>query len=51
MEHISIIALAVMLFIAFGSYNILLGIIWTICRVEEGVIQSIIKMIIGVFSK
>ena len=30
-EHVSIIALAIMLFIAFGSYSIILGIIWVTC--------------------
>lgn len=28
-EHFSVITLPVMLFIAFSSYNIILGIIWT----------------------
>jgi len=38
-EHASIISLAVMLFIAFSPYNIILGIIWTIFRIGEGLIQ------------
>ena len=38
-EHSSIIALAVMLFIAFSSYNLILGVVWTICRIGEGLIQ------------
>ena len=38
-EHASIIFLAVMLFIAFSPYNIILGIIWTIFRIGEGLIQ------------
>jgi len=38
-EHISIIALAVMLFIAFSPYNIILAIVWTIFRTAEGLIQ------------
>ncbi len=38
-EHVSIISLAVMLFIAFNSSNIILGIIWTISRFGEGLIQ------------
>ena len=39
MEHVSIISLAVTLFIAFGSYNIILGIVWAIFRIGEGSIQ------------
>ena len=35
-EHFSIIALAIMLFIVFSHYNILLGIVWTIFRIGEG---------------
>jgi len=38
-EHLSIISLAVTLFIAFNSDNIILGIIWTISRVGEALIQ------------
>jgi len=38
-EHGSVIALTIMLFIAFGPYNIILGIVWTICRIAEGLIQ------------
>ncbi|MFX1251382.1 MAG: DUF4386 domain-containing protein [Promethearchaeota archaeon] len=38
-EHVSIIFLAVMLFIAFSPFNILLGVIWTISRIVEGSIQ------------
>ncbi len=38
-EHVSIISLAVMLFIAFQSDYIILGIIWTISRGGEGLIQ------------
>jgi len=38
-EHGSVIALTIMLFIAFSSYNIILGIIWTIFRTGEGLIQ------------
>jgi hypothetical protein len=37
-EHLSIIALAIMLFIAFSSYNILLGIVWIIFRTGEALI-------------
>ena len=38
-EHLSIIFLAVTLFIAFGSYNIILGIVWCIFRIGESLIQ------------
>ncbi|MFC1487738.1 DUF4386 domain-containing protein [Thermoproteota archaeon] len=38
-EHVSIISLAVMLFIAFSQFNIMLAVIWTIFRVGEGLIQ------------
>ncbi len=38
-EHVSIILLAVMLFIAFSSFNIILGIIWVIFRIVESSIQ------------
>ena len=38
-EHGSVIALAIMLFIAFSPYNIILGIVWTIFRTGEGLIQ------------
>ena len=38
-EHGSIIALAIMLFIVFSPYNIILGIIWTISRIGEGLGQ------------
>jgi hypothetical protein len=38
-EHISIICLAVTLFLAFSPYNMLLAIIWTISRTGEGLIQ------------
>jgi hypothetical protein len=34
--HAAIIALAIMLFIAFGPYSIILGIIWTAFRTGEG---------------
>ena len=37
-EHLSIIALAIMLFIAFSSYNIMLGIVWIIFRTGEALI-------------
>jgi hypothetical protein len=38
-EHLSIIALAFMLFIAFSSYSLVLGIVWTIFRTGEGLIH------------
>ena len=38
-EHGSIIALVIMLFIAFSSYNLILAGVWTIFRVGEGLIQ------------
>ena len=38
-EHGSVIALTIMLFIAFSPYNIILGIVWTIFRIGEGLIQ------------
>jgi len=38
-EHGSVIALAIMLFIAFSPYNIILGIVWAIFRIGEGLIQ------------
>jgi len=38
-EHFSIILLAVTLFIAFSPYNMILGIVWSISRIGEGLIQ------------
>ena len=38
-EHFSIISLAVMLFVAFSPYNIILAVVWTIFRIGEGLIQ------------
>ena len=38
-ENVSLIFLAIMLFIAFSSVNILLGIIWVIFRTGESLIQ------------
>ena len=43
MEHFNIIALAVMLFVAFSSYSLILGIVWTIFRIGEGLIQIYYK--------
>ena len=42
-EHVSIIALAVMLYIAFGSYSIILGIVWLTFRIGESLIQIYYK--------
>jgi hypothetical protein len=42
-EHFSIIILAIMLFIAFSLFNLILGIIWLICRIGEGSIQTYIE--------
>ncbi len=38
-EHIIIILLAVMLFIAFSQHNVVLGIIWVVARVGEALLQ------------
>ncbi len=38
-EHGCVIALSILLFIAFGSHNLILGIVWTICRTGEGLLQ------------
>ena len=38
-EHGSIIALAIMLFIAFSPYNMILAVIWTTSRITEGLID------------
>lgn len=38
-EHGTIIALALMLFLAFNPYNISLAVIWTISRITEGLID------------
>ena len=38
-EHGSIIALAILLFIAFSPYNIILAVVWTISRTGESLIQ------------
>jgi hypothetical protein len=40
-EHGSVIALTILLFIAFSSYNLLLGFVWLIFRTGEGLIQFI----------
>ncbi len=41
MEHFSIIALVVMLFIVFSPYNLILGTVCIIFRIGEGLIQYI----------
>ncbi len=38
-EGVRIIALAIMLFIAFSPYNIILGVVWITCRIGEGLIH------------
>jgi hypothetical protein len=38
-EHVVIILLAISLFIAFYTYNILLGVVWAVSRSLEGLIQ------------
>jgi hypothetical protein len=38
-EHTGIIALAVMLFLAFNPYSLLLAVVWTISRITEGLMQ------------
>jgi hypothetical protein len=42
-EHASIIALALTLFIAFNSYSMVLAVVWTISRAVEGSIQIYYK--------
>jgi hypothetical protein len=38
-EHISIICLALTLFLAFSPYNIVLAVVWAVARTGEGLIQ------------
>jgi hypothetical protein len=38
-EHFVIVTLAITLFVAFSSYNIVLGVIWLVSRGTEGLIQ------------
>lgn len=38
-EHIGIISLAIMLFLAFNSYSLILAVVWTLSRISEGLIQ------------
>jgi hypothetical protein len=40
-EHGCVILLTILLFIAFSSYNIILGVVWGIFRTGEGLIQFI----------
>jgi len=40
-EHGSVIALTILLFITFSSYNLALGMVWLIFRTGEGLIQFI----------
>lgn len=42
-EHVSIILLAVMLFLAFCPYHIILAVVWAIFRIEEGLFKYILK--------
>jgi hypothetical protein len=42
-EHVSIICLALTLFLAFSPYNIVLAVVWAIARTGEGLIQVINK--------
>jgi hypothetical protein len=37
-HHICVVTLPIMLFIAFSSYSLILGIVWTIFRIGEGLI-------------
>lgn len=39
LEHVSIIALAITLFIAFSPYNLTLAVVWTVSRIVEALIQ------------
>ncbi len=38
-EHVGIIALAVMLFLAFSPFSIILAVVWTLSRTGEGLIK------------
>ncbi len=40
-EHGCVIALTIILFIAFGPINLILGIVWAVFRIGEGLIQYI----------
>ncbi len=43
LEHIGIISLAIMLFLTFNSYSLLLAVVWTVSRITEGLMQIINK--------
>jgi len=50
-EHFALIALAVTLFFAFGSYNIILAVVWTVFRSLEALIQIYYKKVYwGIFN-
>jgi hypothetical protein len=38
-DHVSIIALAILLFIVFGTYSLILGVVWIVFRTGEGLGQ------------
>lgn len=38
-EHFSVVTLPIILFIVFSPYNIILGIVWMLFRITEGLIQ------------
>jgi hypothetical protein len=38
-EHVIIVVLSISMFLAFGSYSIILGLIWLLARSIEGVLQ------------
>lgn len=40
-EHGSVIALTILLFVTFSSYNLALGIVWLVFRTGEGLIQFV----------
>jgi len=42
-EHVGIICLALMLFLAFSPYNLLLAVVWVISRAIEGLMQIYTK--------
>ena len=42
-EHITIILLVVMLFLAFNAYSLILAVIWSVSRVTEAIIQIYYK--------
>lgn len=42
-EHICIVAVAVMLFVAFNSHNFMLAVVWVVARGGEGIIQIYYK--------